>query len=178
MCHSAPRYASLLKPYWWYKIVTDGLIQWHYPCRCSFSVLTSDGLIHHVEISREPSASVISKHASNSVTALRKQFPNHVFCFDYLPDLSFLLIVGSAAGISSTGSSGRFYTTYFGWKSFESLVLIAKTCVKKIESYVHARNQWKVTAMFFYIWMLWLWNENMWLLKIFLSTEMLGLWFW
>ncbi|VVB17346.1 unnamed protein product [Arabis nemorensis] len=75
-------------------------------CMCSFSVLTSDGLIHHVEISREPSASVISKHASNSVTALRKQFPSHVFCFDYLPDLSFLLIVGSAAGISSTGSSG------------------------------------------------------------------------
>uniref|UniRef100_A0A1J3GWA6 MAG2-interacting protein 2 n=1 Tax=Noccaea caerulescens TaxID=107243 RepID=A0A1J3GWA6_NOCCA len=75
-------------------------------CLCSFSVLTSDGLIHHVEISREPSASVVSKHASTSVPALRKQFPNHVFCFDYLPDLSFLLIVGSAAGISSTGSSG------------------------------------------------------------------------
>ncbi|CAH2044315.1 unnamed protein product [Thlaspi arvense] len=75
-------------------------------CLCSFSVLTSDGLIHHVEISREPSASVSSKHASNSVPALKKQFPNHVFCFDYLPNLSFLLIVGSAAGISSAGSSG------------------------------------------------------------------------
>ncbi|CAN7101395.1 unnamed protein product [Brassica rapa subsp. narinosa] len=75
-------------------------------CLCSFSVLTSDGLIHHVEISREPSASVFSKHASSSSPALRKQFPNHVFCFDYLPDLSFLLIVGSAAGVSSTASSG------------------------------------------------------------------------
>ncbi|CAN7080553.1 unnamed protein product [Brassica oleracea var. botrytis] len=75
-------------------------------CLCSFGVLTSDGLIHSVEISREPSASVFSKHASSSSPALRKQFPNHVFCFDYLPDLSFLVIVGSAAGVSSTGSSG------------------------------------------------------------------------
>ncbi|CAN8252182.1 unnamed protein product [Cochlearia groenlandica] len=75
-------------------------------CLCSFSILTSDGLIHHVEISKEPSASVFSKHSSNGIPASRKQFPNHIFCFDYLPDLSFLLIVGSAAGISSTGSSG------------------------------------------------------------------------
>ncbi|XP_019090516.1 PREDICTED: MAG2-interacting protein 2-like [Camelina sativa] len=90
-------------------------------CLCSFSVLTSDGLVHHVEISREPSASAVSKHASNNVPALRKQFPNHVFCFDYHPDLSFLLIVGSTAGISSTGSSGSSCISL--WRKCQNLGL-------------------------------------------------------
>lgn len=103
-------------------------------------MLTSDGLIHHVEISREPSASVFSKHASNSNPALRKQFPNHVFCFDYLPDLSFLLIVGSAAGVSSTGSSGRSYTTYY-LKKYRIFSTYRYDLCKRLESYKCARNQ-------------------------------------
>ncbi|XP_010519456.1 PREDICTED: MAG2-interacting protein 2 isoform X2 [Tarenaya hassleriana] len=73
---------------------------------CSFTLLTSDGLLHLVEISREPSASASSRHTSNSVSALKRQFPHQVFCFDYHPSLSFLLVVGNAVGRSSVGSSG------------------------------------------------------------------------
>lgn len=74
--------------------------------RCSFTVLTSDGAFHHIEISQEPSASISS--TNNSGLALKRQFPQNVFCFDYYPDLSLLVVVGSAVGssITATGKSG------------------------------------------------------------------------
>ncbi|XP_039058992.1 MAG2-interacting protein 2-like [Hibiscus syriacus] len=60
---------------------------------CSFTVLTFDGAFHHIEIGREPSAS-ISAIKSHDL-ALKRQFPQNVFCFDFYPELFLLVVVGS-----------------------------------------------------------------------------------
>ncbi|XWS61376.1 hypothetical protein CRYUN_Cryun07bG0121200 [Craigia yunnanensis] len=73
---------------------------------CSFTVLTSDGAFHHIEIGQEPSASIFS--TNNSSLVLKRQFPRNVFCFDYYPELCLLVVVGTAGGssITATGKSG------------------------------------------------------------------------
>ncbi|KHG22734.1 Neuroblastoma-amplified sequence [Gossypium arboreum] len=68
-----------------------------------FTVLTSDGAFHHIEISQESSASISSVNESG--LALKRQFPQNVFCFDYYPELSLLLVVGS---ITASGKSEGF----------------------------------------------------------------------
>ncbi|XVE58313.1 hypothetical protein DITRI_Ditri04bG0160200 [Diplodiscus trichospermus] len=76
---------------------------------CSFTVLTSDGAFHHIEISQEPSASISSTNSSG--IAFKSQFPQNIFCFDYYPEHSFLLVVGSA-GSSSVTATGKFGSCY------------------------------------------------------------------
>ncbi|OMO93554.1 Secretory pathway Sec39 [Corchorus olitorius] len=74
---------------------------------CGFTILTSDGAFHHIEISQEPGASVSS--TNNSGLASKKQAPQNVFCFDYYQELSLLVVIGSAGGSSITadGKSER-----------------------------------------------------------------------
>ncbi|GAV88882.1 LOW QUALITY PROTEIN: HATPase_c domain-containing protein/BCDHK_Adom3 domain-containing protein, partial [Cephalotus follicularis] len=67
-----------------------------------FTVLTSDGLLHHVEISQEPSAS-ISTSTSSASLAVNTLFPQIVFCFDYYPERSLLVVVGSAVSLNTIG---------------------------------------------------------------------------
>ncbi|TYH98035.1 hypothetical protein ES332_A12G281900v1 [Gossypium tomentosum] len=87
-----------------------------------FTVLTSDGAFHQIEINQEPSASIFSS-TINSGLALKKQFPQNVFCFDYYPELSLLLVVGSAGGNSITADrkSGSCYLSL--WRKGQDLVL-------------------------------------------------------
>lgn len=79
--------------------------------RCSFTVLTSDGALHHIEISQEPSASISS--STNTGLALKRQFPQNIFCFDYYPELSLLAVVGSDGGSSITASGKSGMLLYF-----------------------------------------------------------------
>ncbi|KAI7984708.1 hypothetical protein LOK49_LG14G00528 [Camellia lanceoleosa] len=72
-------------------------------CLCSFDVLTSDGSLHEVEISQDPSASVFSAHTSNNNSTL-KEFPENVFCLNYHPQTSLLAIVGGAVSAPVTSS--------------------------------------------------------------------------
>ncbi|KAI8006438.1 MAG2-interacting protein 2 [Camellia lanceoleosa] len=76
--------------------------------RCSFDVLTSDGSLHEVEISQDPSASVFSARTSNNNSTL-KEFPENVFCLNYHPETSLLAIVGGAvsAPVTSSGNTGK-----------------------------------------------------------------------
>ncbi|OMO87876.1 Secretory pathway Sec39 [Corchorus capsularis] len=88
---------------------------------CGFTILTSDGAFHHIEISQEPGASVSS--TINSGLASKKQAPQNVFCFDYYQELSLLVVVGSAGGSSITadGKSGSCYLSL--WRKQEGLIL-------------------------------------------------------
>lgn len=70
-------------------------------CLCTFTIITADGLIHDIEISQDPSASVFSPLASSSGTML-KQFPQDMICLDYQPQLSLFSIVSSAGSIQLT----------------------------------------------------------------------------
>lgn len=76
-------------------------------CLCSFNVLTSDGSLHRIEISQEPSASLSSTLTSNNGLNKQQHFPQDVFCFDYHPELCLLVVVGSNVSFSPT-SSGNF----------------------------------------------------------------------
>ncbi|XVF51051.1 hypothetical protein PTKIN_Ptkin04bG0153100 [Pterospermum kingtungense] len=88
---------------------------------CSFTVLTSDGALHHIEISQEPSASISS--TTNTGLALKRQFSQNSFCFDYHPELSLLVVVGSAGGSSITANAkpGSCYLSLF--RKREDLIL-------------------------------------------------------
>lgn len=76
--------------------------------RCSFLILASNGFLHHVEISPQPAASISSMSTSKSGLTVKRQFPKDVYCFDYDPEHSLLLVVGSADSNSlmSTGNTG------------------------------------------------------------------------
>ena len=56
-----------------------------------------------MEISKDPTISFLSAHTNSGLTT-KSQFPNKVFCFDYSPELSLFLIVGS---FSTSIPSGR-----------------------------------------------------------------------
>lgn len=77
-------------------------------CLCSFTVLTSDGFLHQIEISQDPSASISSASASSSGLTLRRQFPQNVICTDYYPELSLLSVVSNTdtSSLTSSGNSG------------------------------------------------------------------------
>ncbi|XP_015572661.2 MAG2-interacting protein 2 isoform X1 [Ricinus communis] len=80
----------------------------HESCLCSFIILTADGFLHHIEISQQPTPSISIRQTLNNVLTIRRQFPKDVYCFDYDPAHSLLLVVGSAVStsIASSGNSG------------------------------------------------------------------------
>ncbi|KAL3524435.1 hypothetical protein ACH5RR_017269 [Cinchona calisaya] len=65
------------------------------PCLCTFSILTSDGLLHDVEISQDPSASMSAAPLSFTGATLNKQFPKNVFCMDHHRKLSLFATISS-----------------------------------------------------------------------------------
>ncbi|XP_028062872.1 MAG2-interacting protein 2-like [Camellia sinensis] len=79
-------------------------------CLCSFDVLTSDGSLHEVEISQDPSASVFFAHTSNNNSTL-KEFLENIFFLNYHPETSLLTIVGGAvsAPVTSSGNTGTLF---------------------------------------------------------------------
>ncbi|KAK8560980.1 hypothetical protein V6N13_026415 [Hibiscus sabdariffa] len=85
---------------------------------CNFTVLTSDGAFHHIEISREPSASISAIKSSD--LALKRQYTQNVFCFDYYPELSLFVVVGSVA------ASGKSESCYLSlWRKHQNLEPLA-----------------------------------------------------
>ncbi|KAK6926056.1 Sec39 domain [Dillenia turbinata] len=87
---------------------------------CNFAVLTSDGYLHQVEISQEPSASF---HPSNSGSAPRKQFPRNIFCSDYYPPFSLLLLVGSSVSGPQISSANAGSYEFSLWRVTANLDL-------------------------------------------------------
>ncbi|PHT57578.1 hypothetical protein T459_35451 [Capsicum annuum] len=83
-------------------------------CLCTFTIITADGLIHDIEISQDPSASVFSPLASRSGTML-KQSPQDMICLDYQPELSLFSIVSSAGSLQLT--TNGLYSLALCWKS-------------------------------------------------------------
>uniref|UniRef100_A0A0A0M3A9 Sec39 domain-containing protein n=1 Tax=Cucumis sativus TaxID=3659 RepID=A0A0A0M3A9_CUCSA len=82
---------------------------------CTFIIVASDGSIRQMEISKDPTISFLSAHTNSGLTT-KSQFPNKVFCFDYSPELSLFLIVGSfSTSIPSGRNSGSCYLTL--WRS-------------------------------------------------------------
>ncbi|KAF5731302.1 hypothetical protein HS088_TW19G00909 [Tripterygium wilfordii] len=80
-------------------------------CLCSFIILTSDGILHQIEISHQMDASISSMQSSMRSSTIKHQFPLNILCFDFYPQLSLLVFVGSAANMSvaSSRNSGSSY---------------------------------------------------------------------
>ncbi|KAL2555078.1 MAG2-interacting protein 2 [Forsythia ovata] len=85
-------------------------------CLCTFSVLISDGSMHDIEISKDPSASILSAHTLSS-----KQFPQNVFCLDYHPNLSLFALVSSAGDIQSTSNGNTGSCSVSLWRRNRNL---------------------------------------------------------
>ena len=72
--------------------------------RCSFTVVTSDGCLQHIEIGRDPNTSIHSSSTLHNGLTLKGQLKSNVFCVDYHPELCLLVAVSSCN--SSTLTSG------------------------------------------------------------------------
>lgn len=94
--------------------------------RCSFTVFTSDGFLHQIEISQDPSASISSASASSSGLTLRRQFPQNVICTDYHPELSLLSVVSNTDTSSLTSSVNSGIVSYhlFSFCPYKTFQLI------------------------------------------------------
>nr|GEW20582.1 MAG2-interacting protein 2 [Tanacetum cinerariifolium] len=86
-------------------------------CLCTFSILASDGSVHDIEISQDPSASISTMSSSDSDSLLQKQFPQNVCCCGYYADSSLLAVVSSAVSITSTSnvSIGPYSISLWQW---------------------------------------------------------------
>ncbi|RZC69622.1 hypothetical protein C5167_032763 [Papaver somniferum] len=71
---------------------------------CFFSVLTSDGLLHSVDVRQDPSESLTSLRTSN----LKTQFSHGISCLDYHPDSQLLVVVGCPDDVNSRDISGMY----------------------------------------------------------------------
>lgn len=71
----------------------------------------SDGLLHHVEVSQDLSASISYTSASNNRTTLLQQFPKNVSCIDFHPEFSMLVLVGGVDCVleNSGGNPGAIF---------------------------------------------------------------------
>ncbi|XP_043694839.1 MAG2-interacting protein 2 [Telopea speciosissima] len=65
-------------------------------CLCGFNILTSDGLLHYIEVSRQSDASVTSIPISSNRASLKKNIPRRISCLDFHSEFSLLVVVGSA----------------------------------------------------------------------------------
>ncbi|XP_073123182.1 MAG2-interacting protein 2 [Henckelia pumila] len=74
---------------------------------CSFTIFLLDGSFHDIEISKDPSASIFSAQALNNTSMLRQRLQD-VYCCDYCPKLSLLVVVSNTGDMQSTSykSSG------------------------------------------------------------------------
>ncbi|KAI3740580.1 hypothetical protein L2E82_31048 [Cichorium intybus] len=64
-------------------------------CLCTFSILASDGSVHDIEISQDPSASISTTSSSNVDSLLQKKFPQNISCCGSHPDSSLLAVVST-----------------------------------------------------------------------------------
>lgn len=96
-------------------------------CLCTFSILASDGSVHDIEISQDPSASISTRSSSNVGSLLQKKFPQNVFCCGYHPDSSLLAVVSSVASITSTSSVsiGPYSISLWQWCRQSGLLQLA-----------------------------------------------------
>ncbi|KAM7274316.1 hypothetical protein ACFE04_028980 [Oxalis oulophora] len=99
-------------------LITQDDVNAHSSCLCSFLVLTSDGFLHHVEMSQDPSTSISS---SSSGSSEMSQFPQNVLCFDYYPKFNLLVVIGSAVSLTARGNSGSRYLQL--WRKSQNLDL-------------------------------------------------------
>ncbi|XP_027159570.1 MAG2-interacting protein 2 [Coffea eugenioides] len=76
-------------------------------CLCTFSILTSDGSLHDLEISQDLSASMSAAPLARTGVMLKKQFPKNVFCMHHHPKLSLFATISSASGVAISNTSGH-----------------------------------------------------------------------
>ncbi|XP_060963634.1 MAG2-interacting protein 2-like [Cannabis sativa] len=78
-------------------------------CLCSFTILTSDGSLQHIEISREPNVSI-----ENGITQKGK-FGNNVICIDSHPELLLFVVVTSSDSLALTSSGNTGFSCLSLW---------------------------------------------------------------
>ncbi|KAJ8770618.1 hypothetical protein K2173_021265 [Erythroxylum novogranatense] len=92
-------------------------------CLCSFMLLTNDGSLHQIELSQESNISIPPLKSSSGGLTAKRLFPNDVVCFEYDPEHSLLLVVGSTVTmpLASNGNSGYCHLSL--WHKSQTLEL-------------------------------------------------------
>ncbi|XP_077221855.1 MAG2-interacting protein 2-like [Tasmannia lanceolata] len=96
---------------------------------CSFTILTSDGLLHDIEVGQDPNAIISSLPNSNTRLTPERQFPQNVSCLDFYSDLSLLVLVVGAGTVSdnSADNSGFYCLSIWHITSNSELVHLFST---------------------------------------------------
>ncbi|XP_008807443.2 MAG2-interacting protein 2 isoform X1 [Phoenix dactylifera] len=79
---------------------------------CGFCIITADGLIHHVEVTQEPSACTYPISSSSSCIMQRGQFPHNVSCLDFHPFLSLAVLVADSSVSENSKDCPGTYSLY------------------------------------------------------------------
>ncbi|XP_077245639.1 MAG2-interacting protein 2-like isoform X2 [Tasmannia lanceolata] len=85
-------------------------------CLCSFTILTSDGFLHDIEVGQDPNAIISSMPNSNNRLAAKKQFPQNVSCLDFHPNLSLLVLVVGAGSVSDNSADNSGFYCVSLWR--------------------------------------------------------------
>ncbi|XP_062120026.1 MAG2-interacting protein 2 [Humulus lupulus] len=86
-------------------------------CLCSFTILTMDGSLQHIEISREPNVSI-----ENGLTQKGK-FGNNVICVDSHPELLLFVVVTSSDSLTLTSSGNTGSSCLSLWRRSKAMDL-------------------------------------------------------
>ncbi|XP_073099912.1 MAG2-interacting protein 2 [Elaeis guineensis] len=79
---------------------------------CGFCIITADGLIHHVEVTQEPSACTNPISSSSSCIMQRGQFPRNVSCLDFHPHLPLAVLAGDSSVSENSKDGSGTYSLY------------------------------------------------------------------
>ncbi|XP_068649778.1 MAG2-interacting protein 2 isoform X2 [Aristolochia californica] len=67
---------------------------------CSFQIITSDGVLHVVDVNKDPHEITSSGPTMNYQLAQKKLSPESISCMDLHPEISLLVLVGDGSGVS------------------------------------------------------------------------------
>ncbi|XP_042447126.1 MAG2-interacting protein 2-like [Zingiber officinale] len=99
---------------------------------CFIHIITEDGLVHHIEIAKEPNVSVSQPLAPSGHLHL----PYKVTCLDFHQDLSLITVVCGSMSVSSEDNSGSYslHIIRITANSETELVVSSENCEGKFDS--------------------------------------------
>ncbi|KAH9606498.1 hypothetical protein KSS87_016442 [Heliosperma pusillum] len=91
---------------------------------CNFNFLTSDGILHQIEISQDLDASLSSKR---TLSDIKRQFPLNFFSLDYNLQHSLLVVVGGGTSLTAGTNSASCSISLWHWSQKSELQQLCST---------------------------------------------------
>ncbi|CAA6656354.1 unnamed protein product [Spirodela intermedia] len=101
-------------------------------CLCGFCIVTADGLLHHIEVTQDPSSGIFSIPVLNSQLISRRQLTPSVVCLDYHPGLSLIVLL-AVVGISTSYPRESGHYSLSLWRITNNNELESVFCSSQVE---------------------------------------------